>query len=275
MSWRIAGSVGRWDGGARNNRRDVETVQTLLASAAVQLADASLDPGVIDGAIARPPARSATVAAIEAFQQRFMATPDGVIHVNGRTWNTLVREAGGHDGATPNPNQPGTFYFPFSALPRHDWHSGARAFGANRSQGTRAHAGCDLYFPQGTWIHAVTDGLVVRGPEWFYAQTYALEIDHGDHIIRYGEVQGSCPVRIGDQVQAGQKLARIGRLVGINVPSDMLHMEMYDKSAAGPLTVSGSDSARRSDGVPFNRRRDLIDPTQFLEDWSGRLAEGY
>jgi murein DD-endopeptidase MepM/ murein hydrolase activator NlpD len=274
MSWRISGSVGRWERGARNHRRDVETVQTLLTSAAARLGNPDIDPQGIDGVIGRPPARSSTVDAIEAFQSRFFRTPDGLIGVNGRTWNELVREGGGLDDAA-NPNPPDTLYFPFPVLPSTNWTHGARAFASNRSRGKRAHAGCDLYFPQGTWIYAIADGKVTRGPEWFYAQTYALEVDHGDFIARYGEVQPHTMVRGGDTVRAGQKIARVGRLVGISVPSDMLHLELFDKSASGPLTVSGAGSARRTDGVPFLRRRDLMDPTTHLGQWSASLPQAY
>jgi murein DD-endopeptidase MepM/ murein hydrolase activator NlpD len=271
MSWRISAAVGRWERGARNNRRDVETAQTLLAEAASLQDDPLLDPGGIDGSIARPPATSPTVRAIERFQSVSGLIVDGVIEANRRTWNELVRIADtGHAGE--NPNAPGQTYFPFGALPGVDWTSGMRAFGANRSSGRRAHAGCDLYFPQGTWIHAVTDGRVVRGPYYFYAETYALEVDHGDRLIRYCEVQPGPPTRAGDLVQAGQRIARVGRLVGINVPSDMLHIEVYDKTATGELTVRAETaSAKRADNVAFGRRRDLVDPTQLLAHWSAQL----
>ncbi|MGV3720184.1 MAG: M23 family metallopeptidase, partial [Actinomycetota bacterium] len=143
--------------------------------------------------------------------------------------------------------------FPFTKAPSADWTQGARAFGSNRNQGTRAHAGCDLYFPAGTWIHAIRDGVVTAGPYAFYAGTFALEVDHGPFIARYGEIQASAPVTVGAQVAEGQKIARVGHLVGVSVPSDMLHLELYDKSdgASGPLTVGASKSKRRADGVPF------------------------
>ena len=72
-------------------------------------------------------------------------------------------------------------------------------------------------------------------------------------------------------MRAGEKIARVGHLVGIQVPSDMLHLELYDKSMSGPLTVgSGSGSAMRN-GVPFMRRKDLIDPTTKLNQWQANL----
>ena len=147
-----------------------------------------------------------------------------------------------------------------------------RRFAANRANGKRAHAGCDLYFAIGTIIHAITDGKVVRGPYLFYAETFALEVDHGDFIARYGEIQGQTFVKAGDAVKAGQPIAKVGRLVGITTPSAMLHLELYNKSAQGPLTVSDNSSAKTSDGRPFFRRRDLIDPTPKLNMWKNNLA---
>jgi murein DD-endopeptidase MepM/ murein hydrolase activator NlpD len=166
--------------------------------------------------------------------------------------------------------------FPFSLLPSADWTHGARAFASNRSQGTRAHAGCDLYFPVGTWIHAIRDGVVTAGPYAFYAGTFALEVDHGSFLARYGEIQASAPVSAGDHVTGGQKIARVGHLIGITVPSDMLHLELYDKSdgASGPLTVGAAHSKRRADGVPFLRRKDLTDPTPSLNIWKNNLPQG-
>jgi murein DD-endopeptidase MepM/ murein hydrolase activator NlpD len=127
-----------------------------------------------------------------------------------------------------------------------------------------------LYAPIGTTVHAITDGTVVRGPEPFYAGTFAIEIDHGTFLARYGEVQGTALIRKGDTVTAGQPIAKVGRLVGIVVPSAMLHLELYDKSAHGPLTV-GAAEGKISNGRPFMRRKDLIDPTPKLNEWRNNL----
>jgi len=163
--------------------------------------------------------------------------------------------------------------FPFKKLPNADWTSGSRAFGSNRSNGTRAHAGCDLYFPSGTAIHAVRDGRVTRGPYAFFAGTFALEVDHGDFIVRYCEIQEATKVKEGSKVEQGQEIARVGHLMGIVVPSDMLHLELYDKSgdASGGLTAKKAVSKRRADGIPFLRRKDLVDPTSSLDVWMNNL----
>jgi murein DD-endopeptidase MepM/ murein hydrolase activator NlpD len=166
------------------------------------------------------------------------------------------------------------FFFPFPTLPASDWIRSPRAFASNRNNGLRAHAGCDLYFEKGTWIHAIGDGTVTRGPYPFYCQTFALEVDHGDFLARYGEIQASTTVKEGDSVHAGQQIAKVGHLVGIQVPSDMLHLELYNKSASGPLTIpDAARSKKRPDGIPFMRRDDLIDPTSKLNQYQVKLPE--
>jgi murein DD-endopeptidase MepM/ murein hydrolase activator NlpD len=81
-------------------------------------------------------------------------------------------------------------------------------------------------------------------------------------------------VKEGDRVHAGQQIARVGHLIGIKVPSDMLHFELYDKTASGPLTVpDAARSKNRADGTPFMRRKDLIDPTSKLNQWQASLPQ--
>lgn len=271
MNSQISGSVGRWEKKARNLPPDIEVVQRLLERAANALQASELDPNGVDGKIARPPATSNTVSAIEAFQSRFTSSVDGLIKPDSQTWNALL-DAAGELNQPDVSSEPGGFFFPFPTLPATDWIHTPRSFGSNRSNGGRAHAGCDLYFKRGTWIYAIGDGTVTRGPYPFYCATFALEIDHGDFLARYGEIQATTTVKEGDRVQAGQQIARVGHLVGLQVPSDMLHLELYDKSASGPLTITDTArSKKRSDGIPFMRRKDLIDPTARLNQWQSQL----
>jgi len=266
----IGASVGAWEKGARNMKDDVLTVQQLLTRAAGQLGRPDVDPRGVDGGIAKPPAKSDTVKAIKAFQSLVGIGPDGLIDPGGRTWQKL---SAADEGGIETPPA-GDACFPFAKAAVADWTHTPRSFGSNRSGGKRAHAGCDLYAPVGRTIYAVRDGVLLRDPYDFYAETAALEIDHGDFILRYGEIKRGCPLRKGDQVKMGQPIAQVGLLVGIKVPSAMLHLEMYKGSASGPLTVTSRDaSATRSDGVPYMRRSDLIDPTPFLNDWNTRLAK--
>lgn len=269
--WAITASVGRWDKGAQNAEEDVRNVQEMLRNARLILEDGRIDPGIIDGKIGQDPLESRTIQAIEAFQSRFLTSPDGIIDVGGRTWRELVNVIEGRTITAPATRNASSFFFPLDHIPDLSWETGMGSFGSRRGGGRRAHAACDLYAPSGTIIYAITDGSVIRGPYSFYAGTYALEIDHGSFIARYGEIQSATFVRQGDRVRAGQRIARVGHLIGITVPEDMLHLELYGKTASGPLTVPASESKRTSGGIPFLRRRDLIDPTPKLNVWKRHL----
>lgn len=277
LIYAISGSVGRRSKGAVNNKADIETVQNMLRLAAMIESQPTLDPGAIDGTIDSNGSESNddTVKAIEAFQRRFLSTPDGVIGVGKRTWNELMTVLEGDETQTaPAPvtapsttpaSGAGEFFFPFKQLPSANWTEGMRAFGSRRSHGARAHAGCDLYFPVGTTIHAIGAGTVTLGPYPFYDGTYALEVDHGTFLARYGEIQKSAMVRQGDRVTPGQPIAKVGKLNSIS--NSMLHLELYDKSASGALTVRNAQTKKTANGIPFMRRRDLIDPTAKLNVW--------
>jgi murein DD-endopeptidase MepM/ murein hydrolase activator NlpD len=274
MSPEISASVGRWEKAARNLPTDVKTVQCLLKAAAENLEAPELDPKAVDGKISRPPATSDTVEAIEAFQSRFTSAVDGVIAPGSQTLAALLGVAEKIPKAPENVSDVSQWLFPFPTIPAESWEERPRAFASPRAGGARLHAGCDLYFPKGTPIHAVADGVVTRGPYPFYCETFALEIDHGPFLARYGEIQSKTEVTAGAKVKAGQRIASVGHLVGVQVPSDMLHFELYDKSMSGPLTVASDFGSAVKNGVPFMRRRDLIDPTLQLNQWRENLPSG-
>lgn len=95
MAKSISSSVGRKKGlNAKNNSADVKTVQQLLAAAAKNLGNNDYHPGDDDGLIATPPRFSETVAAINAFQKRFMRNPDGQVDPGKTTLKKLNEAAG-------------------------------------------------------------------------------------------------------------------------------------------------------------------------------------
>jgi murein DD-endopeptidase MepM/ murein hydrolase activator NlpD len=282
LNFAISASVGRWSKGAVNEKEDVETVQNMLRLASMILNQPPYDPSRVDGAINQIESKSGTIKALEAFQARFMNPPDGLVSVGKRTWQELMTVLEGSDadpgtagdtgsdtGSSVITPDSGLFFFPFKQLPNVNWTEGMRRFGASRSGGKRAHAGCDLYFPEGTIIHAITDGKVTQGPDYFYEGTYALEIDHGSFLARYGEIQKSTLVHLGDHVTAGQSIAKVGNLT--TIVNSMLHLELYDKSAHGQLTVQNNNTKKTAGGVPYWRRKDLIDPTPKLNVWKDNL----
>ena len=257
MTVTLSSPVG--DGGT-NAAPDVEAVQTALKAAARLTLDDRLDPGPVDGV-----SGVGTEGAIARFQRRVgISRPDARIDPAGYTLLRLNALLG-----------IGTVHltYPFataSATPFHGPWAGMRAFGSRRSKGKRAHAGVDLYFPDFTPVLAVAEGTVVRAPYPFYAETYAVEIDHGPFVARYGEIapEDTARVQEGQHVGRGQPVGRVGVLTSrgrrMKLPSMMLHFEMYDKTERGALTRARGTSGRHLDGVPFLRRRDLVDPTGFL-----------
>jgi murein DD-endopeptidase MepM/ murein hydrolase activator NlpD len=176
------------------------------------------------------------------------------------------------------------------------YHVGGRSFGCIR--GDRAHAGCDLYADIDTEIYAIADGLIT-GYYPFYWQTFALVIDHGDRVVRYGEVQppirakidypgefGSNPppdqhmnglpegLKVGMKVKRGQHIAFVGLLrkpVGnkrINWEHVMLHFEMFKGTEPKNIELTDKKNYDKYDNVPkktYLRRKDLLDPTSFLD----------
>jgi hypothetical protein len=97
---------------------------------------------------------------------------------------------------------------------------------------------------------------VCGGSAFFNCGTCAIEIDHCSFTARYDEVDKNIQkifVSPGNVVRRGQKLAIVGRLVGITVPSNILHLELYETTAPSSLTVRGH--------APFQRRANLIDST--------------
>ena len=244
-----------------NRANDVEAVQAALKEAARLTLDPQLDPGPVDGL-----SGMGTEGAIEHFQRRLgMRKPDVKIDPGGRTLKRLNALLA-IDGVN--------ITYPFSRVSEFAFFgpgAGMRAFGSRRSGGARAHAGIDLYFPDFTDVLALADGVVMRGPYAFYLETFAVEIDHGSFIARYGEIapESTWAVEKGDEVKRGQKIGRVGILTKkdgsrLGVPSMMLHLEFYDKTETGKLTRAKATSARTANGVTYRRRRDLIDPSGFV-----------
>jgi hypothetical protein len=149
------------------------------------------------------------------------------------------------------------FIFPLRSRPATDYHSAPKSFGSRRSGGRRKHAGCDLYCAVGTEILAMADGLVIRGPYYFYSNTYALEVRHDNgRVVRYGEIlqNVAAGVGAGARVRKGQIIARVGKLK--NIRNSMLHLEMYEGTRSGRLTTVGNT---------YKRRADVMDPTPVLD----------
>jgi murein DD-endopeptidase MepM/ murein hydrolase activator NlpD len=213
-----------------------------------------------------------TYDSVRIFQRNNGLIEDGI--VGFKTWqklaclapamnHSLASATVSNDVAADIPNPVVTesyeeFCFPFTKLPNKSWENGGRQFGASRSGGARKHAGCDLIFPSGTPIYAVADGEVVRGPYYFYSGTYAIEIRHGNLLLRYGEIAGDSYAG-GKPVKKGQLIARVGLLKS---GSSMLHLEIY---------TNGASTASLSGGGSYKRRSDITDPAPYLNIWKNNI----
>ena len=155
--------------------------------------------------------------------------------------------------------------FPLPIPPLMNWRGG-RGFGADRSGvalklgipgGVLRHGAVDLIAAHGTPVLAIDDGDVLCDPYPFFFGTYAIEIEHPQFVARYCEIAPQTLVKKKSRVKAGQMIGRVGNQPG----GDMLHLELFDGSATGPLTT-----ARTKANQPYYRRKDLIDPTPLMDE---------
>ncbi len=275
-----------------NYWQDVYIVQSLLKKAAKKTGNADYDPILADGIIL--PFMSRTVSCIKAFQGRFMGTPDGVISPN----KTTIAKLSEFEDApvTPDPPPPiegpalpvdgSGCNFPLRVPPpphKHwrkpkNYNARGRYFGAVRWStdgngvilGYRKHAGVDLITAFGTPIYAVADGTMGPYVRNFRNGTGAITVIHPNFIVRYGETTHRAFFKEGDPIEQGQQIGEVGD-VG---KTRMLHFEMYsDTSSARGLTDTSqklTDEFSRKLSK-FRRRKDLIDPSPYLDMWKSNL----
>lgn len=148
--------------------------------------------------------------------------------------------------------------FPFNGPADADYTTGARAFGSCRDDCNRKHGGADLYGKRRRLVYSVGSGTIVDFSP-FYLGTWALVVDHGDFIVRYGELDDQLVsgLKTGSKISRGQAIGYIGKMSGLS--QSMLHFERFSGRGRGPLT----DRSNR----PFQRRSDLVDPTDDLILW--------
>ena len=159
---------------------------------------------------------------------------------------------------------PTSLCYPLVIRATHDYHQTPRKFGSNRDKFKngrtihRLHAGVDLYAPAGTIVRAVADGEVAES-RYFDLGVDQISIIHGHLVVRYCEIRNRL-VKPGDPVKRGQPIAEVGVLKKIKVPSNMLHLEVYESS-----TDPRIESLTNTSNSPYQRRRDLVDPTPYVD----------
>ncbi|MWV62578.1 peptidoglycan DD-metalloendopeptidase family protein [Helicobacter saguini] len=163
-------------------------------------------------------------------------------------------------------------------------------YGWNRSGGKRKHAGRDLYtnlFNRKIYensvntlrsqieIVSIANGEILE-IKYFYYETYQVTIlhktfNHGKFIIRYGELdKNTIKVKIGDKVKQGQVLGYSGILIDNsknkhpNIISGqivmMLHFEYFKDGDDTKNNLTNKNN------LPFQRRKDISDPLEILEE---------
>jgi hypothetical protein len=205
-------------------------------------------------------------------ENKNLATSGGRILQAQQQKKALPADLTPNPGYIDTPVSSGLYCFPLAAVPRDSYKLGARYFGAHR--GNRKHAGCDLLAPPGTPIFAIADGEVHLGPYYFYEGTYALEVVHGDILVRYGEILPSAvisddlkflpEVRKRARVKKGQVIAYVGKMD----KQSMLHFECYSNPS-----LPGGLTDRSKTGGAFQRRRDLMNPTNLLDGCKTTLPD--
>ncbi len=73
----------------------------------------------------------------------------------------------------------------------------------------RHHSGVDIAAPRGTPIHAARDGRVVRAG-WYGGYGLVVILDHGDGMETWYGHASAVLVRVGQRVERGQVIARVG-----------------------------------------------------------------
>jgi murein DD-endopeptidase MepM/ murein hydrolase activator NlpD len=155
--------------------------------------------------------------------------------------------------------------YPLPIIEEQNYHYGGIRFGASRDDGARTHAGCDLIAPPGTPVYAVAGGTVVQVPKKaFFQNTYTVVIEHSGFTIRYCELDEKRNVVEGQYVPEGTLIGTIGRN---NKGRGMLHLEMYRGDRTGPFSQPGNKKYDNVAEKSYQRRRDLMDPTEHLDRW--------
>lgn len=176
----------------------------------------------------------------------------------------MFEEKPGDQSANWDPSKP-TWPLP---TPPATWSSGS-SYGARRPwkkelPQTRKHTGIDLKAAPGTPVLAPFSGTIVaRNSGWEYnaktgkgVKSLIMQTDNGLTILLGGIKPDSAIVQDGQKVQAGQKLAEVGRYP---LGDSMLHVTIY-QGLLSEKEVNARKSWPSSQPPPAN----LIDPSSFL-----------
>lgn len=148
-------------------------------------------------------------------------------------------------------------------------------------RGDRRHCGVDLYAPAGSKVASIGEATVLevgpftnpRSVPYWNETLYLLVEDEGGRFFKLAEL-ASAEVRVGDRIESGQILGRVGSVLNPMKIDDrapayirglkdrgrtaMLHLELY---ASRP---ESSERYRGGNWFGPGRPRGLLDPTDLL-----------
>lgn len=157
--------------------------------------------------------------------------------------------------------------YPVPAYPHERYDDGSfRSYGWTRGGGNQFHAATDLWGNIGDPVYAISDGVVNDIYE-FYQGTYSIDIVHPQEglLMRYAEVDSnSIRVQVGENIQKGQQIARIGDL---GFGYQMVHFEGFWNYRDTQTYLS--DRSR-----PTKRRADNFNITKMVQNWENNKAGG-
>lgn len=145
---------------------------------------------------------------------------------------------------------------PLWPLPRSKRKWRASSFAQGRPYGSASptghHKAIDIRAAVGDPVLAVDAGTVVGHSGWDGPKTAGLMIQHdGGPVVVYGAVSPSGRASVGNRVQRGQQIAKVGQYPG---GSSMLHFEVYRVGT------------RKRPKWPFGKAQpgSLVDPETYL-----------
>jgi peptidoglycan LD-endopeptidase LytH len=143
----------------------------------------------------------------------------GVLMSHRTAW-ALVRYSG----------SPGTLDVPVHGVKRPSLHS---SFGEPRS-GHRKHAGIDIFAHRGTPVVAASEGIVVRiGTTDRLGGNTVWVAGKPSTLYYYAHLEGFRPgLRVGDHVERGDLIGRVGNTGNARTTPPHLHFGMYPAARA-------------------------------------------
>lgn len=164
---------------------------------------------------------------VESIAQRYKVTPEAILkyapnHLSGdeslSTYAKIIVPGGRLEREwEPVPTRRGSTSRPALApAPSAAAPSGAGAFiwptqGPITNRFHSGHAGIDIAPPYGTPIYAAAAGRVVAVNQWSWSYGWHIAIDHGNGLTTLYSHNSQHFVNVGDYVEQGQAIARVGR----------------------------------------------------------------